>query len=61
MHHANISFILRSLDPVDEEPELEVQAEQDQAKDTNPEPEQGKARCITLQSLTFILNLISLY
>jgi hypothetical protein len=34
MHHANVSFVLHSLDPMNEEPELEVQAEE-----TNPEPE----------------------
>jgi hypothetical protein len=42
VHHANISLVLHSLDPVNEEPELEVQAEQAQAEETNPEPEQGK-------------------
>jgi hypothetical protein len=61
VHHANISFLLHSLDPGNEEPELEVRAEQDQAEDTNLEPEQGKPRCITPQPLTFILNLIPLY
>jgi hypothetical protein len=60
VHHANISLLLYSLDPVNEEPELEVQAEQVQAEETNPEPEQGKPRYITPQSLTYILNLISL-
>jgi hypothetical protein len=29
-------------------------------EETDPNPEQGKPRCITPQSLTFILNLISL-
>jgi hypothetical protein len=58
MHYANISFVLHSLDLVNEEPELEVQAEQDLAEETNPEPEQGMPRCIISQSLTFILNLI---
>jgi hypothetical protein len=58
MHYANISFVLHSLDPVNEEPELEVQAEQVPAKETNLEPEQGKPWCITPQSLIFILNLI---
>jgi hypothetical protein len=56
MHHANISFVLHSLDPVNEEPELEVQIEQVPAKETNPEPEQGTPRCITPQSLTFIFE-----
>jgi hypothetical protein len=37
MHYANIRLLLHSLDPVNEEPELDVQA-----KETNPEPEQGK-------------------
>jgi hypothetical protein len=60
VHHANISLLLHSLDPGNEEPELEVKAEQEQAEDTNPEPELGKPRCITPQSLTFILNLRSL-
>jgi hypothetical protein len=46
MHYANISFVLHSLDPVNEEPELEVQAEQDLAEETNPEPKQGMPRCI---------------
>jgi hypothetical protein len=39
MHHANISFVLHSLDPVNEEPELEVQVEQFSAEETNPEVE----------------------
>jgi hypothetical protein len=56
MHHANISLLLRSLDPVNEESELKVQAEQERVEDTNPEPEQGKPRCITPLSLTFVLN-----
>jgi hypothetical protein len=41
---------------VNEEPELEVQVEQVQAKETNPEPEQGKPQCITPQFLTFIFE-----
>jgi hypothetical protein len=56
VQQANISLLLRSLDPVSEEPELEIQAEQEQAEDTNLEPEQGKPRCITPPSLTFVLN-----
>jgi hypothetical protein len=38
---------MHSLDPVQEESELEAQV--DQAKEANPEPEpeQGKHRCIT--------------
>jgi hypothetical protein len=56
VHRANISFLLHLLDPRNEEPELEDQAEQEQAEDTNPGPEQGKPRCITPQFLTFILN-----
>jgi hypothetical protein len=35
VHHSNISLLLHSLDPGNEELELEVQAE-----DTNPETEQ---------------------
>jgi hypothetical protein len=50
MHHANISFVLHSLDLVNKEPELEVQAEE-----INPEPEQGKPQCIIPQSLNFTL------
>jgi hypothetical protein len=46
VHHANISLSLHSLDPMNEGPELEVQAKQVQAEETNPEPEQGKPRCI---------------
>jgi hypothetical protein len=42
---------------MNKELELEVQAEQVQAKETNPKPEQGKPRCITPPSLSFILNL----
>jgi hypothetical protein len=42
-------LLLHSLDPIREEPELEVQAEE-----ANIDPEQGKTRCITPQSLTFI-------
>jgi hypothetical protein len=42
-------LLLHSLDPIREEPELEVQAEE-----ANIDPEQGKPRCITPQSLTFI-------
>jgi hypothetical protein len=56
VHHANISLLLHLLDSVNEEPELEVQTEQVQTEETNPESEQGKPRCITPQSLTFILN-----
>jgi hypothetical protein len=37
MHHANISLLLHPLDPMIEEPELEVQGEE-----TNLEPEQDK-------------------
>jgi hypothetical protein len=42
------------LDPTHEEPELEAQV--DQAEEANPEPEQGKPRCITPPSFTFIFN-----
>jgi hypothetical protein len=47
VHHANISLLLHSLDPGNEKSELEIQAEQEQAEDTNLEPEQGKLWCIT--------------
>jgi hypothetical protein len=50
-YHTNLSPFMHSLDPAHEESELEVQVEE-----TNPEPEQGKPRWITQQSLTFILN-----
>jgi hypothetical protein len=56
LHHANHSPFMYSLDFACEEPELEVQAEQAEAKETNPEAKQGRPRCITPQSLTFILN-----
>jgi hypothetical protein len=39
VHHANISPLLHLLDPVIKEPELEVQAEQVPAEETNPKPE----------------------
>jgi hypothetical protein len=50
MHHANISLLVHSVDHVNKEPDLKVQAEE-----TNPKPDQGKPRCITLKSLTFML------
>jgi hypothetical protein len=56
MHHANISLLLYLLDPVNEEPELEVQTEQVPAEETNPEPKKVKPRCITPQSLTFLFE-----
>jgi hypothetical protein len=56
VHHANITLLLHSLDPVNEEPELEVQTKQVPAEETNPKPEQGKPRGITPQSLTFIFE-----
>jgi hypothetical protein len=46
---------MHSLDPTCKELELEDQAEQAQVEEANHEPEQGKPRCITPQSLTFIL------
>jgi hypothetical protein len=55
MHHANISLLVHSVDHVNKEPDLKVQAEQVQAEETNPKPDQGKPRCITLKSLTFML------
>jgi hypothetical protein len=60
VHHANISLLLHLLDPMNEESELEVQAKQVQAEETNPDPKQVKPRCIKQQSLTYILTLISL-
>jgi hypothetical protein len=56
LHHTNHSTFVHSLDPAHEELELDDQAEQAQAEETNPELEKGKPRCITPQSLTFILN-----
>jgi hypothetical protein len=38
---------MHSLDPACEEPKLEVQAEQVQSEETNPDPDEGKPRCIT--------------
>jgi hypothetical protein len=61
LHHANYSLLLHSLDPTREEPELEVQAEQAQAEETNTDPNQGKPRCITPQFFTFILNHYTLF
>jgi hypothetical protein len=54
LNHASYSLLLHSLDHIREEPELEVQAEQAQAKETGPDPDQGKPQCITSQSLIFI-------
>jgi hypothetical protein len=47
---------MHSLDPTCEKPESEVETKEVQVEEANPEPEQGKLRCITPQSLTFILN-----
>jgi hypothetical protein len=49
VYHANISLLLRSVDPENKEPELEVQAEQVPTKEANPKPksEQDKPWCIT--------------
>jgi hypothetical protein len=48
VYHANISLLLHSLDPVNEESELEVQAEQVQVEDcTNLVLNQDKPWCIT--------------
>jgi hypothetical protein len=56
LHHTNLSPLLHPLDPIHEKPELEVQADQARAEeiDPEPEPEQGKTRCITPQSFIFI-------
>jgi hypothetical protein len=40
-----IILFMYSLDPMHEEPEFESQVEQ--AEEVNPDPEQGKPRCIT--------------
>jgi hypothetical protein len=53
MHHANYS-LLASLEPAHEE--LEVEAQVNPTEEANPEPEQGKLRCTTPPSLTFVLN-----
>jgi hypothetical protein len=50
VHHANYS-LHASLDLAHEEPKME--APTDPTEEANPEPEQGKSRCITPQSLTF--------
>jgi hypothetical protein len=47
---------MHSLDHVREKPKSEFQIEQVQGEETNTELDQGKPRCITPQSLTFILN-----
>jgi hypothetical protein len=44
---------MHSLDHVREEPELEFQVEQVQAKETNTELDQGKPRCIPPITLGF--------
>jgi hypothetical protein len=44
------------LDPVHEELELEAQVDQAEEANPEPEPEQGKLRCIISSSLNFILN-----
>jgi hypothetical protein len=46
MHHTHRSTFMHLLDHVHEEPELEIQAEQAQAKETNTELDQGKPQCI---------------
>jgi hypothetical protein len=39
--------LFASLDPTHEEPELEAQVEQAKEANPEPEPEQSKPRCIT--------------
>jgi hypothetical protein len=56
LRHANYSLLLYLLDPVHEELELEAQVDQTEEANPEPEPEQGKPRCITSSSLNFILN-----
>jgi hypothetical protein len=51
LHHAILSLLLHLAC---EEPKSEVQAEEVQAKETNPEPKQGKPWYITPQSLTLL-------
>jgi hypothetical protein len=48
-------ILFHSLDLAQEEPELEAQV--NQAKEANSEPDQDKPRCITQPPLTFNLNL----
>jgi hypothetical protein len=43
MHHTKYS-LCASLDPTHEEPEVKAQV--DPTEEANPEPEQGKPRCI---------------
>jgi hypothetical protein len=57
MHHANISLLLHSLDPMNEEPELEVQAEQVQAELT---PSPSKANPVASHHNPWLFELISL-
>jgi hypothetical protein len=54
LQHTNYSLLFHSLDPAREELDFKVQAEQ--AEEAKTDPEQGKPRCITPQSLTLILN-----
>jgi hypothetical protein len=44
--------------PMQVQPQPELEAQVDPTKETNsePEPEQGKLRCITPLSLIFVLN-----
>jgi hypothetical protein len=53
MHHANYS-LLASLDPVHEEPEVEAQVDPTEEANPEPEPEQGKPRCIKPHSLSIV-------
>jgi hypothetical protein len=49
--------LFASLDPAQEEPEVEAQVEQAEEANPEPEPEQGKPQCIKPPSLTFNFNL----
>jgi hypothetical protein len=57
MHHANYSPLV-SLDRAHREPEVEAQVDPTEEANLEPEPEpkQGRPRCIKPQFLTFILN-----
>jgi hypothetical protein len=55
MHLTNYS-LCASLDPAHEEPEVEAPADPTEEANSEPEPKQGKPRCITPKSLTFIFE-----
>jgi hypothetical protein len=47
---------MHSLDPTQEEPEMEGHVGQAEEANPEPEPEQGRPRCTNQCSLSFILN-----